>query len=223
MRTRSRSNFKRALVAGATLLLVITFPTALLADSVDLPKTGQTKCYHQDGYEIECTDTRQDGDIQAGVAWPDPRFTDNGDGTLTDHLTGLMWLKDTECMGGPIAWQAALDNVAVFNQDPASLNCYQYNYQALSYDDWRLPNINELESLVHSGMASQYEWLSNQGFYNIEGFYAWSSTTAIGAPGRAWFLLLTDGSVGHGYKPHGNISGYPSNPKMGVLLVRSAE
>jgi hypothetical protein len=33
-----------------------------------------------------------DGEIRAGVAWPTPRFTDNGDGTATDNLTGLTWL-----------------------------------------------------------------------------------------------------------------------------------
>jgi hypothetical protein len=47
-----------------------------------VPKTWQTTSYG----------TGDDGDLRKGVAWPDPRWTDNGDGTVTDHLTGLIWL-----------------------------------------------------------------------------------------------------------------------------------
>ena len=48
--------------------------------AVELPQTGQTVS------DI----VGDDGDLQIGVAWPTPRFVDNGDGTLTDNLTGLM-------------------------------------------------------------------------------------------------------------------------------------
>jgi hypothetical protein len=37
-----------------------------------------------------------------------PRFTDNGDGTVTDNMTGLIWLEDTNCPGGTIDWSAGL-------------------------------------------------------------------------------------------------------------------
>ena len=56
-------------------------------------------CYDPDGKIIDCAGTGQDGELQAGVAWPEPRFIDNRDGTVTDNLTGLMWLKDAGCMG----------------------------------------------------------------------------------------------------------------------------
>ena len=52
-----------------------------------VPKTGQTTGYA----------TGDDGALQKGVAWPNPRFTDNGDGTVTDNLTGLIWLKNANC------------------------------------------------------------------------------------------------------------------------------
>ena len=38
-----------------------------------------------------------DGALREGVAWPATRFTDNQDGTVIDHLTGLMWLKNAGC------------------------------------------------------------------------------------------------------------------------------
>ena len=55
-----------------------------------VPKTGQTTSYT----------TGDDGDLEMGVPWPSPRFTDKGDGTVTDNLTGLIWLKDANCFGG---------------------------------------------------------------------------------------------------------------------------
>ena len=49
-----------------------------------LSKTGQTTSYA----------TGDDGDLQVGIELPEPRFYDNQDGTITDALTGLIWLKD---------------------------------------------------------------------------------------------------------------------------------
>src|SRR3989344_8150136 len=69
-------------------------PDIKTAGTIQLPKTGQTKCYDSSGIEIDCKGTGQDGEIQAGVAWPDTRFIDNNDGTVTDDFTGLMWLND---------------------------------------------------------------------------------------------------------------------------------
>ena len=51
--------------------------------------------------------TGDDGDIQAGVKFPVPRFTVNGDGTVTDNLTGLIWLQDAGC-GGSGSWADAV-------------------------------------------------------------------------------------------------------------------
>ena len=69
----------------------------------NLPKTGQTIIYA----------SGDDGNIQAGVQWPAQRFTDNGDGTVTDSLTGLMWLKDGGCLKAK--WKTAFNTVAGLN------------------------------------------------------------------------------------------------------------
>jgi len=66
--------------------------------AVCLPKTGQTKCYNDTSAEIECAGTGQDGEVQAGIQWPDPRFTDRGEGTVLDNLTGLVWAQDANLM-----------------------------------------------------------------------------------------------------------------------------
>jgi hypothetical protein len=60
-------------------------------------QTGQTTCWETTGSPTNCARTGQDGNIQAGVAWPIPRFTDHSNGTVTDNLTGLIWLKDANC------------------------------------------------------------------------------------------------------------------------------
>ncbi|HXE98165.1 MAG TPA: hypothetical protein VN642_17305, partial [Dongiaceae bacterium] len=67
------------------------------ASTVQLPRTGQTLCYNNAGGVIPCAGTGQDGDKLAGTPWPNPRFTDNADGTVTDNLTGLIWLKNARC------------------------------------------------------------------------------------------------------------------------------
>jgi len=52
-----------------------------------VPQTGQTTFYAMG----------DDGDIEAGEPWPAPRFTDLGNGTVVDHLTALIWLKNADC------------------------------------------------------------------------------------------------------------------------------
>ncbi len=62
---------------------------ALVGLRAPVPKTGQTTSYA----------TGDDGILQKGVVWPIPRFKDNNNGTVTDNLTGLIWLKNANCFG----------------------------------------------------------------------------------------------------------------------------
>jgi hypothetical protein len=71
--------------------------------------TGQVISYDAN------TPKRDDGALQKGVECPTPRFTDRGDGTIKDNLTGLIWLKNANCLGRTTTWQAALDFVAELN------------------------------------------------------------------------------------------------------------
>jgi len=153
-------------------------------ESTQFGETGQKKCYNSSGAEINCSVTGQDGDIQAGVAWPNPRFTMSGD-CVTDNLTGLMWAKNAN-LAGTKTWQSALDYIASMNSGAG----------LCGYHTWRLPNVNELESLVNAEQANAATWLNGQGFTNVQSDYYWSSTTFAYVTGSAWYVDIWGGHVG---------------------------
>lgn len=62
------------------------------------------------------------------------------------------------------------------------------------YGDWRLANVNELESLVNAQEASPAAWLVAQGFTNVQSAYYWSSTTSIGDTSNAFMVNMNNGS-----------------------------
>jgi hypothetical protein len=105
-------------------------------------KTGQTSCWDATGALIACAGTGQDGELRKGLA---RSYTDNGDGTITDNTTGLVWEKLTD--DGSIHdvnrtsnWDGAFSRIATLNAA---------NFAG--HGDWRLPNVNELQSLVDYG------------------------------------------------------------------------
>lgn len=156
--------------------------------AVDLPQTGQAQCFDTAGVEITCAGTGQDGEIQAGVAWPEPRFIDNNDGTFTDNLTGLIWLKNANCYDQK-TWDQALSYVSFIEDGFCGLSD---NSQP---GDWRLPNINELESLTNLQVQDLDAWLRGQGFSDVQPQWYWSSTTAVDDKGYALFVAMDDGRI----------------------------
>ena len=182
------------LLSGCLALFVAA--SAVSAAPADLPRTGQTKV----------TATGDDGSLQAGVAWPYPRFT-NSDGStpvseaaVVDQLTGLMWTNDAmapgpvDCSPGVYkTWQESLDYVACLNT-----NTY------LGYGDWRLPNLNELESLAHLGQAYIATWLNTQGFNNAQDSSYWSSTTYAHDASSAWIVSMGGGALMNSSKAASN-------------------
>ena len=160
----------------------------ILTDLIDLPRTGQTTPHH----------AGDDGHIQAGTPWPSPRFVDNGDGTVTDYLTGLIWLKDSDCMGAA-AWEEGLNNVANFNENPELYSCTDYDTENHK-DDWRAPNINEIESLVNAQTHDNAAWLNAQGFVNAKAVWHWSSSTPS-LTYRRWAIHMEIGEMSRSYGP----------------------
>jgi len=165
-----------------------------------VPKTGQTTCYDTDGNVIDCAGTGQDGEYQKGVAWPNPRFTDNGDGTVTDNLTGLIWLEDANCFGER-TWSQALSDCNGLASGDCGLT------DGSSAGQWRLPNRFELESLLHLGFynpavpntAGTGKWTEGDPFTNVQYLY-WSSTTGATNASYAWYVSMYNGYMHYYYK-----------------------
>jgi len=176
---------KRFISLTVTLMFFVS--GLAFAGTVNLPQTGQKKCYDTEGTEMPCAGTGQDGEIQAGVPWPAPRFQVSGD-CVTDTLTGLMWAKNANLPGGYRTWYQAVDDCN--------------NLNLCGYTDWRLPNVNELESLINANEPNSATWLNGQGFTNVQASYYWSSTTYAGYPGYAWIVYMWYGYVGVGSKSY---------------------
>jgi hypothetical protein len=176
-------------ILRSTSLYVLPVRTSSVPKVYDVPKTGQT-------FNNSPGD---DGDIQAGLEWPNPRFADNGDGTVTDTLTGLMWLKDAGCLKK--TWVSALQTVTDLNANPDQYTCEQYSAR---YSDWRMPNARELESLVNFGASNTASWLSSSGFLNALPSSYWSSTTLRSNSSNAWVVNMQQGKLGYSPKSYSN-------------------
>jgi hypothetical protein len=110
--------------------------------SYTIVDTGQAKCYDDSGAQIACP---ADGEAfygqDAQYSGNAPNYTGNGDGTVSDNVTGLMWQQSPDTDGdGDIDEADKLSYAeALAGADTFSL---------AGYDDWRLPTIKELYSLI---------------------------------------------------------------------------
>jgi hypothetical protein len=156
-------------------------PLCLSPASACLPDTGSL-CEKSD-----CG--AEDGAYATGCPM-DGRFVDNGDSTVTDRCTGLMWQKNTADVNGDgqstdqVSWCDAL--------------AYCESLSFAGHGDWRLPNIRELESIVDYGRDPL---TIDPAFGAFESPY-WSSTSF--ASGRvsasAWSVTFYEGYVIGGRK-----------------------
>jgi len=164
--------------------------TAAAKGYAPVEDTGQKQCWDSHGDLVECSLTGQDGDLQKGVDWPTPRFSNNFNGTFTDNLTGLIWLQDAECFG-LMTWQEAL--TAVLNFALGGRACQ--NYPAQFNLGWRLPNVKELTSLIDYGQVGLALPVGHP-FIDVQLSWYWSSSSYVFAPNLAWEVFLYDGLVG---------------------------
>ena len=177
--------------------LFLSWTPVYAGDSIVIPveKTGQTTSYR----------THDDGDLKKGVAWPTPRFADNNNGTVTDNLTGLVWLKNANCAGAMEKWNTAIDYAAALYDGCTS--CFGTGgdcglSDGSSAGDWRLPNRNEILSLINiayfnpalSNTAGTKPWFEEDPFTGVQSAMYWSSSTNVGRTGLAWGVDF-DGSV----------------------------
>ena len=171
-----------------------------------LLKTGQTTCYDAGGALIPCAATGHDGELKKGTV---RSYTDNGDGTITDNITGLMWEKLSH--DGSLHEQDTLytwDDA--FTNKIAMLNTTSF----AGYTDWRLPNANELHSLSNYGLnnpavdapfdSACAPACSVTTCSCTKPAPYWASTTYLSIPARAWTVNFAAGHLGPDIKTFTN-------------------
>jgi hypothetical protein len=165
-----------------------------LGTTGSLPDTSQTACQDENGQVIDCAidddcydfqDSLTDNGCDAAT-----RFVDNMDGTVSDTCTGLLWLKafkDATVVGQPL-WCTSLERVEQFNNDVFG-----------GFDDWRLPNIRELQSIMDYGRARPAMDIELWFVDGIVGNFAraclWSSTSLDPQPDFALVMSLAHGTT----------------------------
>jgi uncharacterized caspase-like protein len=110
------------------------------------------------------------------------RYTDNGDGTVTDNRTGLIWMKNANCFGRQ-NWKTAMQSAANLAHGQCGLR------DGSRRGMWRLPTIKEWKAMMDkkyswpalSNAAGTGKWEEGDAFLDVQsGFYSswyWSSTT----------------------------------------------
>lgn len=145
------------------------------------PETGQSGCWNNFGKRVFCDGTGQDGDLRSGVKPPSPRFVDRHDGTILDRLTGIVWLRDWECLGRQ-EWEPGLMLVRQLGDGQCGLSG---GYEP---GDFSLPNVKQMASLVDYtsivGLPEDYPFVFSPGD-------AWTSTSLDADPTQAWSFGAT--------------------------------
>ncbi len=119
---------------------------------------------------------------------PEENFVENGDGTVTDITTGLMWMQcsvgqtwSTDgCSGDPdeLDWQQALQ--------------FALGYQYASQDGWRVPNMKELATIAERNCVRPS--INEDIFPSTPSDDFWTSTPSVSDPDRAWVIAFFNSS-----------------------------
>ncbi|MBZ4192850.1 MAG: DUF1566 domain-containing protein [Candidatus Contendobacter sp.] len=170
------------------------------------------------GPEGPAGETGQTGPAGAGAKADGPCFNDDinryqdcNNGTVTDTVTGLIWLKNASCFE-TMYWAAANNAAAALTDGNCDLS------DKSTAGDWRLPTKAEWEvtvaeakaktppctipSLTNTNGGGCYS-VGSQPFSGVQSNFYWSSTSAAFATSDAWGLYPYYGDVGVGYKASG--------------------
>jgi hypothetical protein len=177
-------------------LIVMTLFLATATWAAPEPDTGQTKCYDETD-EIPCPQPGEPfygQDAQYGTNAHS--YTDLENGIIRDNVTGLEWVQDGKLMAtrdpgfdnddtaddGRVTWQHARDYVETLN-----------NEYYLGYNDWRMPGIHELDTLVDSSVSYPGPTIDTTFFPGTPGSWYWSSTPSSGLSAYKYYVDFGSG------------------------------
>ncbi len=135
-------------------------------------------------------------------------YADNGDGTVTDPTTGLVWMRCA--MGQTWTGSTCSGTATAYTWDQAVALTNKATFAGKS--DWRLPNIRELQTIVDRAMVKR-PTLDTTAFPNAPVSVFWSGSTYLPNPGGAWIVDFYNGFNNANYKTDTNV----------VRLVRSGQ
>ena len=161
-----------------------------LADIVDPFKST---CYDWRGNIIPCDFKRQYAELLFDKPIPDPRFIDNQDGTVTDDLTGLIWLKNTQCFK-MMDWESANLAAKSLKNGDCGPDTALILSDGSSAGDWRLPTMGELCTLIDYSKRDP-ALPSSHMFSAVPPGYHWSATTLDYHSGMAWIVYFESGTT----------------------------
>ncbi len=168
---------------------VVVVPLGKSGPPAPVAKTGQTTSYA----------AGDDGDLKKGAGMTSGRFVDNNNGTVTDKQTGLIWLKAGQCVSF-YSGDPAVSNNRLWAEAVDSANKLASGYCGLTdgsvAGDWRLPNVNDLLSLIDRGQIGGLALPAGCPLAGstVSNFY-WSSTTYAYAAYGAWLVGFGNGIV----------------------------
>lgn len=135
-----------------------------------------------------------------GLDGPPLRYQDQGDGTITDLNTGLVWEKKVPGAGCLHCVSDQYTFAEATSTAPGSF-LHGVNTEGGTglggHSDWRLPNVRELLSLVDYSRANN---AIAPVFSPTIGFGYWSSTSYVPDPSRAWAVFFSNGDGTFGDK-----------------------
>ena len=144
--------------------------------------------------------TGDDGSDQTGVPLTFPRWVDKGDGTVADTVTGLVWLKQADCLQS--TWAEAIAAVQALSSGQCGLT------DGSPAGSWRVPSRNEMQSLSDRAENNHADFFDHT-YYNkddtlfqpailtnfIKFQYYWTSTSDAADSTKAWTVFSCDFGV----------------------------
>ena len=159
----------------------------------DIVNPHNSACYDWRGSNIPCDFKRQYAEILLDRSIPDPRFVDNKDGTVTDSLTGLIWLKNTNCFG-MMNWKSAKLAAKSLKDGDCGPDPTLILLDGSSIGDWRLPTMSELCTLIDFSRRDPALPIGHM-FSAFPTGYHWSATALDYHSETAWIVYFESGTT----------------------------
>jgi hypothetical protein len=202
-------------ILATIAILIISFgayavednPLSMLQDDevlAGIVNPLDSTCYDWRGEIIPCDFKQRYARVLYDKPIPVSRFIDNKDGTVTDSMTNLIWLKNPNCFG-MLDWKSAVQAAKDLKEGDCGPNLGLVLSDDSSAGDWRLPTMKELCTLID---FSRREPALPKGhlFLDVPSGYYWSATTLDHHSGMAWIVYFESGTTS--YKDIKNHAGY---------------